>query len=382
MTYAASALLFLLVTLGGLTRAWAAYVYPPLVPPVDQQTTLTLNLERSTLGSTQHYIWNQQRNGWGGDNAPYAQNHWLCYSATDATYGAGGCFESIHSGPLPSAFALTFTEQISRATHTINLNGHANLIGCGSGLVLPINSFNTVWCMVDDSKSLGKMLTVWVDEQEIKKLPFGGLWKAQLKLKQRNWGGPGDNTPEGYYSAYWTADIRVNLHDNKNFSIWFPHYQTNTPRLDLALHTLPTPAMPGGKITGKSTLDMCLYDGYGGNSTNFEVTLLDGKTIGDRASEDFSLFRNGVESSDRRKRIDYRIQLDYDGQTYTLLNNQPLLLTQVNQSALRLVKIPSIAQAVLCAPTPLTFITPEFNQNDKESGSYLGYVRVLFTPRL
>lgn len=128
MTYAASALLFLLVTLGGLTRAWAAYVYPPLVPPVDQQTTLTLNLERSTLGSTQHYIWNQQRNGWGGDNAPYAQNHWLCYSATDATYGAGGCFESIHSGPLPRAFALTFTEQISRATHTINLNGRDNLI--------------------------------------------------------------------------------------------------------------------------------------------------------------------------------------------------------------------------------------------------------------
>lgn len=381
MKYAASALLFLLVTLGGLTRG-GAYVYPPLVPPVDQQTTLTLNLERSTLGSTQHYIWNQQRNGWGGDNAPYAQNHWLCYSANDATYGAGGCFESIHNGPLPSVIALTFTEQISRVTHTINLYGHATLIGCGSGLVLPINSFNAVWCVVDDSKSLGKMLTVWLDKQEINKLPFGGVWKAQLKLKQRNWAGPGDNTPEGYYSAYWTADIQVNLRDNTNISIWFPQHQTTTPHHDLQLHTLPTPSLPGGKISGSSSLDMCLYDGYNGNSSGFEVALTDQQNISGRDSSLFSLFHTGPASSDVRKRIDYRIQLRYNGQQIAMLNNQPQMLSGSKPSQLRPVRLPHLPQPVFCAPTPLTFITPEFNQNDKESGSYLGYVRVSFTPRL
>ncbi len=378
MTKIVNTVFLLLAALGGLTDA-RAYTYPPLIPPVDQQTTLTLNLDRSTLGSTHHFLWKRQRNGWGGDGAPYRANNLHCYSATDPTFGAGNCLGSVVWGSAPTALALTFTEQLSQTTHVINLYGYAENIGCAGGKSFALNAYYFASCGGGGQYVLtyGKMFTIWIDENEINKLPFGGIWKAHLKLKQRNYAGPSEG-----YNAYWDGYIQVNLHDNKNFAIWFPQYRTSVPLLDLALHTLPTPATPGGKMTGKSTLDMCLYDGYNGNSNAFEVTLLDGKTIGDRTSEDFSLFRDGVASSDARKRIDYRIQLDYNGQPFTLQNNQPLLLTQINQSTLRPVKIPGVALPVFCAPTPLTFITPEFNQRDKEAGAYLGYVRVLFTPKL
>jgi len=346
------------------------------IDPVDQHVAVILDLNKGNLHRKKHFIWHELSGG-EHDQYLYRTTHWVCLNRSYTIYGAcstTGTFQS----PAPSVIKLIFTEKRTRKKIDLNLYAYNRPTYCGQNFILGMNSTANHWCD-EGFYSKGKALTLWITDDEIAKLPIGGIWQANLKLLQAI-----EDIVSGEFRnvASWSADITLNLHDINNITIWFPQFKTSTPRVDLQLHTLPTPATPGGTMSGKALLDMCLYDGFNANSSSYQVTLSDGQNISGRDSQDFSVFRDGLPDAARRKRVDYRIQLSYNGQLHTLENNQTLTLSGINQAMIRPVKLPKIPQAVMCVPTPLTFITPTFNQMDKESGSYSGQVRMVFTPSL
>lgn len=369
------------------TALVSAYPYPPLVPATDQYTTLTLTLDRSTLGNTRHYIWQKKQNGYGGNNipyggqAPYSNTFWYCYSQSDSGFGAGNC-TSRQTTTIPhTPLRLRFTEQRTQITQDITLYAHYNFVGCAALTESGINSSSFSYCLTpgiggEPFYNHGKTLTVWVDEQELKPLPIGGNWKATLKLKQFK------NPQSTTTWSNWQGTIDITLRDGASATVWFPQQQTSTPRHDLALKTRLVQTMPGGIMYGRSNLDMCLYDGMDNKSTRYSLTLTDDVNISGRSSDRFSVFHHGVNDNSLRKRIDYQIQLSYNGQDAYLDNNVVRELPSLDPSQLRPVYLPGIPTPVMCAPAPLTFITPEFNKNEKETGPYQGSVRVVFTATL
>ncbi len=366
-----------IVIIASVTDTGFASFYPPLVPPVEQYKTFTLTLDRATLGNVRHYVWRDILNGSGGESAPYRSVYWLCFSLTESGYGAGDCLYPEPQTAAPTSLTLRFTEQRTRVTRDIRLYAQSTPVGCTSAPT-GINSFNNFSCFAPGQgvvSNYAKSLSVWFDEQALNTLPFGGLWQATLQLRQRNLNYDMERID-------WQANIDLTLRDGANATVWFPQQQTSTPRHDLALKTHQVQTIPGGVMDGRAQLDMCLYDGINNYATRYSLTVTDDEHIGNRRGDVFSVFHKGINDNTLRRRIDYHIQLSYNGQEFYMDNNVKRELPSLNFSQLRPVQLPGIPTPVLCAPAPLTFITPQFNKRDKESGDYQGSVRVIFTPTL
>jgi len=299
---------------------------------------------------------------------------WSCLSSSSPVSGA------CETGPtssiaIPSVVQLEFTELRSNVKATVNFHGskqqYSSFNGLYCGAKVRMNWGNTFGCGAGPDAA---KLFLFIPRTEIAKLPFGGIWQATLKLKTG-----------GYYEAYhgtWTANITLHVSDNNNISIYFPQFYSATPQVDLKLHTIPTPATPGGEMRGQANLDMCLYDGFNALSKSYQVTLTDDQTVSDRVNGTFSVFRDNQPSLEEKKRVDYRASLRYNGRDVALPNNQVVTLEGINQAEVRPVLLPNIPQPVYCTPTPLSLTTPAFNQISKESGNYGGRLRVIFTPSL
>ena len=306
----------------------------------------------------------------------------LCYSDTDASRGA--CpVRSISGAPSgDTKIVVTFTEKRSRLTQTLNLAAYGQAFWNSNGSCSPnyfdprhyeINNTHSYPCR--DSYAQSKAITVYISADELKKIPVGGAWEGVFSSRIYS------HYDKDFYGR-WDINMQLNVVDSNNITVYLPQFPSATPRVDLKLHTIPTPATPGGGMRGQANLDMCLYDGFNANSNRYQVTLTDDQTVSDRADGTFSVFRDSQPSAEARKRVDYRASLRYNGRDIALPNNEAITLEGVNQAEVRPVLLPNIPQPVYCTPAPLSLTTPVFNQIGKESGNYGGRLRVIFTPSL
>lgn len=324
----------------------------------------------------------------GYDTADYfkwGSNSWACTSSTNTQTGACATSPTSSATTPPSVIKLSFTEKSTGATAVLNLAGTiagTRHIDCNGNIIPTVvlaprfgihsAQFPVTACGGGrDIYSDGRILFVSIPADEIKKLPFGGIWKANLLLNEKKWGLIFTPT-----LAVFRAAITLNTTDKNNIQVYLPEFQSAAPTVDLKLRPLAN----GNGTAGTSTVDMCLYDGYNSQSTWFDVSASDGLTIARRVKGQYSVLLNADRSGTDASRIDYNVNLTYAGTKIALPNSQTVRLQGVNSIGGRSVTLPGINVPVICTPTPLTLETPEFAVDSKRPGKYSNKLTITFTP--
>ncbi|SUA93210.1 Colonization factor antigen I subunit E [Pandoraea pulmonicola] len=306
-----------------------------------------------------------------GENNVAAKKDWsngtfLCYS--DSNPSVGACpTKDIRDGSQGSTeIRLMFVERRSKAGHVVsfraskhtvgNTNDHKRInddYGSGDGVV------------VQDALRLEAKIPA----AEFKRFPSGGIWDAHWKLRLHR-------RDRGFVSEV-NLKIKLTITYTKNVQIFLPEHNTTTPTVDLGL---TGQVSRDGRTTGRRNIDMCLYDGFGSNSSYFEVTVMDGLSVPQRGPSSFSVVRDGTSGQSLGERIDYGVTYLHNGQRKSLNNGETIRLLGGNNTDVRPVYLPNIPVPVLCKPMPLTLETPEFNAKEKSAGSYTGKLKIIFSP--
>lgn len=358
-----------------------AMSYPALadrVPPADNHQVINLSYDKSAPPADS-YIWNMAHGGYNSeDTFLWSRNSWVCLSEGNTSTGScpikaidKGFFVNYSEGTL----LLTFTEQRSHQSVVLTLKNYNR----GQYMSGDCATLSTFWypmyfsayntCNSVDAARPERMLSVYLPQTELAKLPTGGVWKAKLVLNEMQW--------DPYIKvATFSADITLNVTDKNNGAIYLPAFGSATPRVDLNLRTQPLSTAPGGEVSGQSTIDVCLYDGYNSNSPWLKVTLADQQNVAGRAADVFSVSRDGSSATAAADRIDYRITLNYNNQPQKVNNGQAITLTGVNTALIRPVVLPGIPFPVVCTPAPLTLDVLPFAKLSKAAGHFTGTLRV------
>lgn len=228
-------------------------------------------------------------------------------------------------------------------------------------------------------ETMKQKLIFFINAADLAKLPVGGVWQAEFKVVLMQW----DN-PRNYPLADWNAHITLNVTDNNNQQIYLPEFGQAAPRVDLNMRPLPGTGGNQTQMKGAANIDMCLYDGYGSNSSSFTVKF-DDQPQGSlsRNEDDFSVYADGGDASQVSDRIDYQVAMQLpNANTLKVIRGQDNVISDIATARVRPVHLPGIPQAVLCVPTPLTLSTQNMNINSKRAGHYTGHLIVDFTPQL
>uniref|UniRef100_UPI0035C77A0C CfaE/CblD family pilus tip adhesin n=1 Tax=Serratia quinivorans TaxID=137545 RepID=UPI0035C77A0C len=347
------------------------------VLPADNHQVINLSYDKSAplAGS---YIWRRASGGYDTDNGGlWGRNTWLCQSQSNSLEGACSTeAQWVYDIGKTTAITLTFTEQRSNLSTQLRLTAYVERTRTDGNCamytkVTPLYSAPHGICL-DGSPSLyysEKVITAYLPQTELAKLPVGGIWKARLVLNVMQW--------SPYIKvATFSADITLDVTDKNNGAIYLPAFGSATPRVDLNLRTQPLSTAPGGEVSGQANIDMCLYDGYNSNSPWLKVALSDLQTVTGRPTDVFSLRRDGSSGTAAADRVDYRITLNYNNQPQTVNNGQDITLASVNSALIRPVVLPGIAFPVICTPTPLTLNVLPFAKLSKAAGHFSGTLRV------
>lgn len=355
------------------------------VEPTGRDTPVTATFDKSSAPS-QIDIWKDESGGKDtDDDSLWGRNTWVCLSSSDPA--TGQCRTSVTGvQDGKTTIPIVFTEQRSHLTQVINLTGYHNISvsvsnGCwGTGVIggpyqvyaaMEKNCYGTL----HNDESL---LTVYMTSQEMQKLPFGGIWKADLKMSLMQW------SPT-IKLADWAAHITLNVTDNNNQQIYLPEFGDAAPLVNLNMRPLPGTGINKVSVIGSANVDVCLYDGYNANSNTFMLTLNDDFTgQGTRSGIDFSIVRQGGNVNDARDRIDYSVKiLNPDTNTMqTVTRATQINFTKIQQAHIRQVHLPGIPEPVICVPAPLELNTGLFEVNSKNAGQYRGTLQLNFTPSL
>ena len=355
------------------------------VEPTERDTPVTATFDKSSAPS-QIDIWKDESGGKDtDDDSLWGRNTWVCLSSSDPA--TGQCRTSVTGvQDGKTTIPIVFTEQRSHLTQVINLTGYHNISvsvsnGCwGTGVIggpyqvyaaMEKNCYGTL----HNDESL---LTVYMTSQEMQKLPFGGIWKADLKMSLMQW------SPT-IKLADWAAHITLNVTDNNNQQIYLPEFGDAAPLVNLNLRPLPGAGTQKMSFTGSANIDVCLYDGYNANSNTFMLTLNDDFTgQSDRSGVNFSIVRQGGNVNEKRDRIDYTINiLNPDTNTMqTVSRTRQINFTNIQQAHIRQVHLPGIPEPVICVPAPLELTTDYIEVSSKNAGYYRGTLQLNFTPSL
>lgn len=355
--------------------SWLAVIPPPALAAgaVNKNNAVQTRFDRQ---STPAYlvVWQNEKGGTDPNPAIRGRDSWVCHSRTDTSRGA--CPTSpVWSDSKPrTPIRLAFTEKRSKVTVNLTLNGGiasyndpvnaCTLWGSSRGMHNPI----TVHCQGGKSYN-GVALMVILPGSELKKIPSGGIWEAQLVLRQRQWS-PGKDV------ASWTTHFTLDVTDRNNGAIYLPAFHKADALVDLNLRTRPLSTAPGGEVSGSTVIDTCLYDGYNANNPWLQVTLADLLPGSGRGGDIFSVTKTGTAGAAATDRIDYRITMDYNGNPVAMGNNKTMILRGVNTALIRPVALPGFPVPVVCTPTPLTLNVVPFTKASKTAGRYTGKLRI------
>ena len=387
-----TALLFITSTL-----IISQYAHADIEQPTGRETQVTEYFDKQSAPS-QIDIWTNESGGHDSSKPSFwGLNTLVCKSSSDPKNGSCATV-SMGSGTGKGTIPLRFTEKRSKLSVVLNVtNYHTDRYSqtdyCNdvSTFYLPFPSTANMTCTTNDGtkyKSDGTAFTAYITQTELKKIPFGGIWEASLELYLKQW------TPYKTLGN-WNAKFALNMSDVSNQAIYFPSFGAGQgkdaqPHVDLNLRPLPSgDRQILGRLSGSTSLDMCLYDGYGSNSRQFQVQLSEPPEYPEnpegRQAGKFSVYNDIGNRNEISNRIDYGVKMYFpesnsfqdvvNGTTYTLPN--------INTDDIRAVRLASnISNVVLCVPTPLQINTPAFNIVDKTNGHYTGKIRVVFTPSL
>ncbi|WP_335583296.1 CfaE/CblD family pilus tip adhesin [Hafnia alvei] len=291
---------------------------------------------------------------------------------------------------------MRFTEKRSKLSAVLNVTSYHQdrytsrpTCGIAGSIAFPYTANFT--CKLEDGSNLKSdetVFTAYITQEELKKLPVGGIWEASLQLYLKQW--------SPYQTlGNWNANIAFNMSDINNQAIYFPSFGAGQgkdaqPHVDLNLRPLPGGSRQIlGRLSGSTSLDMCLYDGYGSNSRQFQVQLSEPPEYPEnpegRQNGQFSVYNDTGNRNEVGNRIDYGVKMYFpeSNSFQDVINGQTYTLPNINTDDIRAVRLASnISNVVLCVPTPLQINTPEFNIVDKTNGHYTGKIRVVFTPSL
>jgi len=370
---------FSLLLPGLLLWAVVFLVHAESYPPTPSALTIQRTFDRASPPREDISLWQRESGGYDTEDSPkWATNGWVCESNSDPVHGQCSTKLVWYAGG-ETVLPLLFIEKRSGMRQVLNLRGYSEQYYPGTGCALyggksQIYASESVGCQSGGSNS-GAALTLWLPAEELAKLPVGGLWQADLRLKLMD-----------YYTQMrlvdFTAHFQFDVIDPNHIEIFFPAFRHATPLVELDLRPQGAPDQ-NPYAQDVTPLDMCLYDGYNANSTKYEVLLKDeGLPHAGRAAKDFSIYRTGGEADSLRDRIDYHIQLKNPetGELMPVKNNEQIIWTQINQKLIRPVRLPSLSYPVLCVPTPLLLNVDKFDITTKNAGRYTGKLTVIFTP--
>lgn len=330
-------------------------------------------------------IFDRASGGYDLDDPPkWGRNSWTCESLTDTATGACPTEPVWAPAGTSTDINLSFKEEKTGATAVLTLKGSSapQIHRVCSGAIAP-GGYIGARGPIEKAAVIflgncpahvyfdGRVLFVRIPAAELKKLPSGGTWKANLQLNLRLW-----TSSTAPVLAVFRAEIKLDVTDKGNIQIYLPEFATATPVVDLKLRALPN----GSRLSGTSNVDLCLYDGYNSQSTWFDISASDGLTVDRRDKGQYSVLLDTDKSGNYESRIDYALNLTYAGKKIALPNNEKVRLQGVNNSAGRLVSLPGISMPVVCTPTPLTLDTPEFQSVWKRPGKYSNKLTITFTP--
>lgn len=338
----------------------------------DKILFLEQSLDISTVPN-EVYIWNKEFGGHDGTSA-YGRASILCLSSTSAVNGL--CPTRPQTGYGEGSILLNFTESKSGRVIALNLKGYSQeyYIGCGvtSYKYVP---WTGVWLLCNGAYSSERVYTYYIPKTELLKLS-GGKWKAELRMTF----GIG-NQDSGQPTSKWNASIVLNVTDKNNMQIYLPQFPIAAPHVDLNLRPLPGSTANRTTMEGSSSIDICMYDGFGSNSSRIKLLLRDeGKNTTNRMPGRFSLYHEGG-AQDESSRVDYSIAIsDLKVGSQTLLSNGNEIVWSAPDLNVRSFMLPGMLQPVLCYPSTLHLRTPSFAIADKKSGRYTGKLTLIFTP--
>ncbi|MET3219146.1 UNVERIFIED_ORG: hypothetical protein ABIC48_006952 [Burkholderia territorii] len=371
------------IALAAVFGAMSSDASAAMQAPADRNDTIQATQDRGApLGDVA--IFEHASGGYDSSDAKrWGTNSWTCQSSTDAATGACPTTPVWTASGGSTTIELLFKEEKTGATSVLSLRGESAIIrhlDCNGAVTPEITaSFRqpiqtalfTAVAGCTDTFWDGRALFVVIPAEELKKLPSGGTWRANLRLNERKWSASNQAT-----IAVFRAAITLNISDKNNIQVYLPEFTSATPTVDLKLRKLAN----GSRMSGASNVDMCLYDGYNSQSTWFDVSASDGLTIDRRDSGQYSVLLDSDKSGAYDSRVDYNVSLTYAGKKIALPNNETVRLQGVNNSAGRSVSLPGISVPVVCTPTPLILETPEFQSVWKRPGKYSNRLTITFTP--
>jgi hypothetical protein len=164
-----------------------------------------------------------------------------------------------------------------------------------------------------------------------------------------------------------------------NSTIFFPTSSFSTPIINLDFSHRPGSQK---NVSGRASLDMCLYDGNNSSSSRVSLRFQDDGVSG-RPTGQFSLYLEGKDKSKAENRLDYQVSVlnPTTGAQQNVVNGSEIIWDGVNQRNMqRQVILPGIPGVSLCVPAPITLATLPFILADKTAGRYTGTLRIIYTP--
>ena len=350
-------------------------------PPTSSALTIQRTFDRLSPPREDISLWKQELGGFDSeDPGKWNANGWVCESNSDPAHGQCST-KLVWYASGETVLPLRFTEKRSGMQQVLNLHGylqpyfyHTNCAAFGP--YYQVYGPAPMGCQGGGGSS-GTALTVWLPAAELARLPVGGLWQADLRLKLTKYS-------TGERLADFTAHLQFDVTDPYHIEIFFPAFRNTNPLVELDLRPQGAPDA-GPTAQDVTPLDMCLYAGYNANSTRYDVLIRDeGRPHNGRADSDFSIYREAAESDpdSPRDRIDYQVRLKNpeSGELMPVVNNEQITWWEINRNLIRPVRLPSLDYPVLCVPAPLLLSVPEFAVKDKNAGYYRGKMTVLFMP--
>lgn len=286
----------------------------------------------------------------------------VCNSESDTSFGA--CPTRLDWGwkykPVPgSNVKLRFTNLKTKAMTDLTVTGTWATPLCSSGND-GFASIEGACPPKDGIESLADeiIFNANLPETELRKLPYGGVWVAQMRLKTKN-------GHAGIMIGEVVTDIRLNVRSEASISI--PNPTVKLP-VTMTGHSEPV------------TVDTCLFDGTGaGDSSRYELRLDD---VSGAARGDLFALKN-VTKPDAHP-LYYTVSAGTPGtngdktvwtpglsKVFTGMDKVPIAGTMATGG-----------KVVPCVQWPLTLKLQSFNPVRQAMGQYQGQINLVFTPSL
>jgi len=271
------------------------------------------------------------------------------------------------TGSVTSKVGLVLTESRTKTVTEIAVHGQLlradGTFACSTdtwkAYPRPLHTSYAIYCTVNPPA--GTSMHLWLPSSELERL-VAGKWTGAIELNLRS---PVDDSLGVYRFSF---DFTIT--DRNAVSIYFPAFHHVTPLVQLNSDYDPIRQTVGGR----TSLEMCLYDGLGSQAQYLGVTVRDrsGKPPGPGG---YSLWHTDGGSDDTR-RLDYTVTLDHNGAPVPMPNGVEQQLHGIDTAQLRLVLLPGMSQPVFCVPTPITFDIPRVPISTQQAGTYFGELQV------